>query len=153
MDPQVFYGSDRSLLVERGGKRHRVDYFRDGLYTQDGYNELCELFRDVNENKIVQIDYRLFDVLAYTQQWLSIVNITKPICLHSGYRTPTTNAKLENAARNSMHLYGMACDFRVDGVNIEYLAKVARYFGGLGIGIYKTHLHIDTWQLRSWRSV
>lgn len=146
-----FYKKDRSLWIHRGDKDYRVEYFKDGLYTLAGYNELCEVFRDTHENSVVQIDYRLFDVLAYTQAWLSIVGISKPITLHSGYRTVTTNAKLENAARNSMHLHGMACDFKVEGIGVDYLAKVGRYFGGLGIGIYSTHLHVDTWKLRSWR--
>ena len=65
--------------------------------------------------------------------------------VHSGYRTVAHNKALKNASPNSQHVYGLACDFHVEGVSP---VKVAAYAEKLlantgGIGIYSWGVHID----------
>ena len=69
--------------------------------------------------------------------------------LSSGYRCSTQNAKTANASSQSKHLYGMAADFTVKGVDPVEVAKYAESLGVLGIGLYDTatdghFVHIDT---------
>ena len=61
-----------------------------------------------------------------------------------GYRCPTYNAKVANAAPRSYHTYGQAADFHIDGVAPAEIAKYAESIGILGIGLYDTFVHIDT---------
>lgn len=68
----------------------------------------------------------------------------KAVTITSAYRTPTKN-KACGGTLYSQHLYGKACDIKVNGVTPK---KVAAYANTLlpnrgGIGIYKTFTHID----------
>lgn len=68
----------------------------------------------------------------------------RAVTITSGYRTPTHNTK-EGGAAYSRHLYGMAADIKVSGIEP---AKVYAYAEQLlpssgGIGLYKSWVHID----------
>lgn len=68
----------------------------------------------------------------------------KSVNINSAYRTATHNKK-EGGATHSQHLYGTACDIRINGVSP---AEVAKYSETLlvdrgGIGVYSTFTHID----------
>ena len=67
----------------------------------------------------------------------------KPMILTSAYRCPEHNRAV-GGTKNSYHMKGMAFDIRLDGRNVDELAKLARSVGFNGIGKYKTFLHIDT---------
>ena len=55
--------------------------------------------------------------------------------VHSGYRTVAYNKKLKNASPNSQHMYGLACDFHVDGVAHKTVAAYAeKLLPGTGVG-------------------
>lgn len=69
--------------------------------------------------------------------------------ISSAYRCPTHNAKVANASSKSKHMYGMAADIKVTGVEPAEVAKYAESIGVLGIGLYDTDadghfVHIDT---------
>lgn len=71
-----------------------------------------------------------------------------PIHLTNGYRSPAHN-KSVGGAKNSMHLYGKACDMKVKGMTpkqvllvIERLIKEGKMKQG-GIGLYNTFIHYD----------
>lgn len=73
----------------------------------------------------------------------------KPVNISSAYRCPTHNAKVANASSKSKHMYGMAADIKVSGINPPEVAKFAESIGVLGIGLYDTNsdghfVHIDT---------
>jgi peptidoglycan hydrolase-like protein with peptidoglycan-binding domain len=72
----------------------------------------------------------------------------KPVYL-TAYRCPTHNAKTPNAAPKSLHIYGQAADFHIDGVAPEEIAKYAESIGVNGIGLYDTFVHIDTRETKS----
>ena len=68
----------------------------------------------------------------------------KAVSVNSGYRTPAYNKKVGGAAY-SQHLYGMAADISVNGVNPK---RVAAYAETLlpdrgGIGVYSSFTHVD----------
>lgn len=68
----------------------------------------------------------------------------KAVTITSAYRTPTHNKK-ENGATHSQHLYGMAADIKIKGINPKAIAEYAEKLlvHGGGIGVYSTFVHID----------
>ena len=143
---------DETLLhVVRNGNAYKIPFMRDGKLEENGYFDLCRIFADMHDQVAVKMDPDLFTVLARAQGWLAEHKIYKPIILTSGYRTEHTNSKTEGAARNSMHLYGKAADIHMEGIPINYLARLMRISGGAGIGFYSNFVHVDTWKERAWR--
>ena len=69
-----------------------------------------------------------------------------PVVIHSGYRTPQYNAKVDGVA-HSQHCYGMAADISVKGQTPSAVAAYARQlmpdWGGVGIYAKKGFTHID----------
>ena len=145
-----FSDNDSLLHIVRNGNTYKIPFMRDGKLEANGYYDLCKIFADTHDQVAVQMDPNLFSVLAKAQQWLSSNQINKPIILTSGYRTEHTNSMTEGAAVNSMHLYGKAADIHMEGIPIDYLARLLRLSGGSGIGIYSGFVHVDTWKERSW---
>lgn len=124
------------------------------VYKQ-GYYKLCALLRDAHvDPKIgdVQVSIRLVETLWAIQQYLVRAGIDQPIIVHSGYRTPQTNAQTEGAAPHSLHMYGQACDFDVPGVAIDALAGIAWACPSTGgVGYYSDGwVHVDTGPRRYW---
>jgi hypothetical protein len=78
---------------------------------------------------------------AYLQQIRK--HFGEPIPGPTGYRCPTHNAKVKNAAPNSLHTKGRAVDFHINGVEPAEIAKYAEAIGVLGIGLYDDFVHID----------
>lgn len=140
---------NRALWLIRGKKELYVEYVKNGQLILPAYKNLCFFFKDEQLNEAVTMDLALFDVMHRSQAWSMAHNINSPIILTSGYRTDLTNI-LENGARNSMHKYGKAGDLRKKEFDNYIYALLLRKMGGNGIGIYKTHVHVDTWHKRSW---
>ena len=73
-----------------------------------------------------------------------------PITINSGFRTPTKK-KAVGGATNSQHLYGMAADITVKGVDPKkvyaYADSLMPYSGG--VGLYKTFTHVDVRKTKS----
>ena len=77
--------------------------------------------------------------------------IGKPIHINSGYRTPSYNSSKDvRGAYESLHTYGYATDFYVDGMSPAsvYSSLQASHKGGLGK--YKTFTHMDSGRRRRW---
>ena len=70
----------------------------------------------------------------------------KPVHITSGYRTVSYNAKVSGSSSDSLHTYGMAADFVVDGVKAAdvqaYLETVMPGTGGIGKA--SNYTHVDT---------
>jgi uncharacterized protein YcbK (DUF882 family) len=120
-----------------------------------GYYTLCALMRDAHVDPNigdVQMDMRLVETLWAIQQYLAGAGVREPIVVHSGYRTPQTNQQTEGAARNSLHMYGRACDFDVPGVAFDDLAGIAWACPTAGgVGYYPDGwVHVDTGPRRWW---
>lgn len=152
---QGFWEMPRTLWIKRpatGEERH-VMYWANGQYDVAGYREACYLLRDVRENLTVAMDPVLLDILRGMQGWFEMAGIQRPIVLNSGYRSPKTNNNTEGAVRASQHVAGKAADIWVPDVPADYLARLASYLQGGGVGFYpsKGFIHVDSGKLRSWR--
>ena len=66
------------------------------------------------------------------------------VTLACGHRCEKHNAEVPNAATKSRHIYGMAADIHVEGVDPIEVARYAETIGVKGIGHYDTFVHIDT---------
>ncbi len=144
-------------LVRRStGQEYREAYVIDNSVHMPGYIKLCQALRDVrapSSEQTVQMDLQLLNLLFAVQQWLKINNAYRPLLINSGYRTIANNNRLENAARNSMHLYGKAADFFIEGLPNRYLSDLVGRFqqGGTGLYLDSGFVHADTGRLRRWR--
>jgi uncharacterized protein YcbK (DUF882 family) len=75
--------------------------------------------------------------------------------INSGKRKPEYNDKLPDAAKNSAHLYGMACDVSTKGYSVAQrvtFIRAATKVGFGGIGLYGTFIHVDTGRVRTWKT-
>lgn len=92
-----------------------------------------------------KIDENLVEILQKIRD-----HFGAPVIIGSGYRCPTHNANVANAASNSYHKYGQAADIDVEGVEPAEVAKYAESIGVLGIGLYERadcgsdFVHVDT---------
>lgn len=143
----------RSLWLVRGSEQVRATYWSaERGYDRDQYLELCWALRDVQADRVFPMDHALLDVLAGLQVWLERTGARVPLEVHSGYRTRSTNKKLEGAALDSRHLLGKAADVTVPGVTNLKLAQMASVLGRGGTGLYpgRNFVHIDTGDERVW---
>ena len=133
---------------EEGMTRFRDD---DG-YHHDEVLKLSWFLRDrADADQAVWIEPRLFDLAAGVQAAMSAVHgAPVPLVLLSGYRTPQHNARIETAARNSMHLYGYAADLAAPGYDPRAVALAASFYAQGGIGLYDRFTHLDVWKVRVW---
>lgn len=151
-----FWDAPRYLwLYNVKGESVKECYFQDGKVNVAGYVRLCQAMRDLHENKAVQIDLVLLDILKGIQGYYDLKGYIKPIIILSGYRSEKTNARLvktENAAKNSQHMVGKAVDVRIPGVSVNDLFWFGNYFRAGGVGFYPSSnfLHLDTGSVRFW---
>lgn len=151
-----FWLKDRVIDCRRQdtGEKHSIQFFSGqyGQYIPDAYKNACWLMRDrKDQNQFVSMDIGLFNLLYGLQEWARISGKENPvITVNSGYRTSRRNARIEGAARNSLHISGQAADITMRGVDLSQLVQMAKYFKVGGVGIYSTFLHVDTGRVRQW---
>lgn len=149
-----FWDQPRRLSLVRvaTGEAWSGCYWQNGAVDATGYPQVCSLMRDVAANQTASIHPRLLDLLCAIQAWVRPYGYTQPIQVLSGYRTPQTNASLEGAARNSMHLQGRAADIVLPGLPATYLGQLAARYAAGGVGFYvgRGFVHVDTGRLRYW---
>lgn len=114
-----------------------------GTYFND-YEFACSCHRhatDAQGHNILDntIDKRLVDVLDAIRE-----RIGQPIYINSGYRCPAHNAEV-GGVPNSQHVEGTAADITYDGIDVDYLAQVAKECGADGVGRYycQDFVHVD----------
>ncbi|TAL63607.1 MAG: DUF882 domain-containing protein [Burkholderiaceae bacterium] len=152
----AFWAQPRTLNLYRPatGEHRQLCYWRDGRIEMDGYLAICRMLRDTHEDRAATIDVRLLNLLRGMTAWLAAAyGISEPYQVNSGFRTLTTNAATEGAARNSFHTKGMAVDGIVPGLSPEYLGRLIATFraGGVGFYINKQHfVHSDVGRVRFW---
>lgn len=150
-----YWVRDRVLWLRRVEKNKteefRVVFWSQGIIDPDNYIRLCYLLRDASASQTVMMDVNLLNLLYGIQYWQELLlGRPVPLIINSGYRTPSTNAKLEKAAEKSMHLYGRAADIDSQVYTPDQLVKMAAFFRMGGIGRYATHAHVDSGRVRYW---
>ena len=101
---------------------------------------------DFEECKVVLFCQKVAEILEKLRDRLN-----KPILITSGYRCPRYNQQV-GGAPESTHITGYGVDIFVPDIKLEKLAHHARSLGFLGIGIYKSHIHVDIYKDRQWTS-
>lgn len=157
--PALAAPGDLRVWLVRDGDEDQLAFWQQGRLDVAAYNRACYLLRDPHVDPyfgVRQIDTNLLAALARIQGWLGQFGVNRPLVIHSGYRTPQTNARLENAARRSFHLRGQAADFHMPDIPLDYLYKLVRLTPGVGgVGYYPRAqggwVHVDTGPNRVWR--
>ena len=113
-------------------------------------------FRDWRENKVIQIDKGVLNILFKICQQAVGSNNFLEVQINSGYRTLKTNEYLRrhsgNVAKNSLHISGRAIDFKLANLAGKDVKKIADRMSPGGLGIYKSFFHIDTGPYRRWHA-
>ncbi|MEX1153858.1 DUF882 domain-containing protein [Parvibaculum sp.] len=141
------------LLNTHTGEKLKIVYWTAGRYEPDALQELAHLLRDHRSNEMHEIDPALLDTL-YTLRLKLDTN--ESIHIISGYRSPTTNARMREAnagvAKKSYHMRGMAVDIRVPGRDLSRLRNAALDIGHGGVGYYprSDFIHVDVGPVRQW---
>ncbi len=99
-----------------------------------------------------RLSLRLVEYLDYLQDHL---HPGARITITSGYRSPAYNSKVRKggglAAKASMHQYGMAADFIMEGVPSRRVWEKVRALGFGGTGYYQGKtVHVDVGPARFW---
>lgn len=138
------------------GEKLKATYWAGGRYIEDALAEVNNVLRDFRTGDVHRMDPRLLDKLTVIRARLEV---SAPIQIISGYRSPASNAKLaarsEGVARHSLHMEGQAIDIRIEGVDLDRVHKAALGLGEGGVGLYpvSNFVHVDTGRTRRWQGV
>ena len=158
-----FWAQPRKLQMVRpqSGEQLEIQYWKDGVRNQSAYEQICDLLRDVQANRVARMDPELIDTLWAAQAFVRRYGFKAPIEITSGFRTLQTNNHLIEsglpAARHSLHTQGKAADFRLNGLHPEILGTLVKGFKTGGVGFYFRvgskgggWIHADTGVERVW---
>ena len=152
---RFFYSGDGyiHLVSNKSGKAFKGRY-RKGYsqYNADAYQEISAVFGAPYQSSCRVLSLRLIEFLDYLEDRLgpgALLTIT------SGYRPPEYNTKLRKggalAAKASLHQYGMAADFILEGVSSKRVWEYVRSIGFGGAGYYHGEtVHVDVGPARFW---
>jgi uncharacterized protein YcbK (DUF882 family) len=145
-----------SLFHTHTGEHLTTAYCFGGEYVATALGDVNQILRDFRANAVKPIDPKLLDLLFALNGTLGI---DQPFHVISGYRTPETNAMLQErggshsgVATHSLHMDGKAIDIRVPGIKLEHLRDVAKSLRIGGVGYYpaSNFVHVDTGRVRYW---
>lgn len=142
-----------SFLNRHTGESLELPYRTATGYFPENLAAIDYLLRDLRTGEVHPIDPQLLDFVYALRERL---DTSEPFHVISGYRSPATNAALarlgRGVARNSLHVHGMAIDFRVPGRRLRDVRGAALALKGGGVGYYpKTgFVHLDVGRVRRW---
>ena len=130
-------------------------YFENGRYLDDALQQANLVLRDFRSGDVHPIQPELFDLLHDLRDH---AGIRTPFQVISGYRSPSTNALLQEknehsgVATHSYHMQGMAMDIRANDVSLSNLHRIALAMGRGGVGYYpgSDFVHVDVGPVRQW---
>lgn len=134
-------------------ERLDIVYFEKGRYVPQALAEIDFILRDFRRNVVRPMHPGLLDLVGAIRRKL---HSDAEIGVISGYRTPQTNAMLaarsDGVAHHSLHMDGMALDWRVPGRTLEELHRAALAIRGGGVGYYpaSNFVHTDVGRIRYW---
>jgi uncharacterized protein YcbK (DUF882 family) len=151
-------GEVRRLALHNLHTDEKLDavYWEDGAYVPDALQAVNKVLRDHRSGEVHAMDRGLLDLL---DSLAAKVETKNPFQVISGYRSPTTNAKLAAASKgkqvadHSLHIQGQAIDICVEGCGLQYLQKAALSMARGGVGYYpvSNFVHVDVGRVRSWK--
>ena len=121
-------GDIRRIRMYSGRTGEQIDtiYWIEGEYIPEVVKEINYFMRDWRTDDKTKMDLRTIDIMAAAH---SLMDVSEPYMLLSGYRSPATNAMLRSkssgVARNSLHLKGQAADLRLKSRSVGQVAKAA----------------------------
>lgn len=142
-----------SMVSTHTGEHLEVRYFEDGAYLPGALTRLNRVLRDHRSGDVAAIDPRLFDQM---HALAACAGCAPHFEIISGYRSPATNEKLQQAssgvAKRSLHMDGRAIDVRLKGLPAARLRDLALALQAGGVGYYakSDFVHLDTGRVRSW---
>ncbi len=154
--PALAMERELSFVHTHTGERLATAYCTGGDYLAPALKDINVLLRDFRANAIRPIDPALLDLLFRLNGELGT---DQPFHVISGYRTPETNAMLQErggshsgVASHSLHMDGKAIDIRVPGIKLEHLRDKAKGLRIGGVGFYPSSnfVHVDTGRVRYW---
>lgn len=143
------------LLHSTTGERLNLTYYHDGSHDRAAMRKINKLFRDRRDGTVGEIDPELVDFLVDIRTRLALPP-TVVFEILSGYRSRDSNSKLARSngqvATESLHMYGLAVDFRIAGVHGSAIAEVAKTMQRGGVSFYPSsnHVHVDIGNIRTW---
>ena len=148
-------GDVRRIAMYSGRTGEMIDtiYWVEGEYITEALKEVNYFMRDWREDKAIAIDTRTIDIIAASH---SLLEVSEPYMLLSGYRTPATNAMLRarsrGVAKSSLHMKGQANDVRLKNRSVNQIYRAARACNAGGVGKYSgsNFVHMDCGQVRTW---
>ncbi len=152
---RFFFSGDGDILLvgEKNGEEFSGRYrLPDGGYDPAALAAICRVFDAPCDAGHSMVSLRLVEYLAHLQDRL---NPEGRITIVSGYRSPVYNARIRQkgalAATASLHQYGMAADFVLEGIPSKTVWETVRKlsFGGAGYYHGRT-VHVDTGPARFW---
>ncbi|MGD9333127.1 MAG: DUF882 domain-containing protein [Desulfobacterales bacterium] len=153
--PRLKEGKERRLKLFNTHTLERLDicYHRNNEYRRDVLRSVNYLLRDHRTGEVHPIDLHLLDIMHAIQ---SASGRDSRLHIISGYRSPTTNARLRRrsrgVARKSLHMLGHAADIRIPGIPTAKVRRMALELGMGGVGYYprSDFVHIDIGPVRTW---
>ncbi len=144
-----------NLINSHTQERATVVFKRDGVYDQNGLQELNRLLRDWRRNEVTRMDPQLFDLIWEVYRK---TGAHEPIHIVCGYRSPATNNMLRSRSRGvakfSQHMLGKAMDFYLPDVQLSTLRETGMKMQMGGVGFYPSSgspfVHMDTGSVRAW---
>lgn len=146
----------RTLRMQslNSGERLTITYWADGTHLAETFSAINWFMRDLRTNTTTQMSTDLLDLMWEVDQ---LTPSRAPLYTMSGYRSPTTNARLasrsEGVAENSFHMQGKAMDLTQDFNDVGMLYRVAKSLGKGGAGYYPTSrpfVHLDVGPPGTW---
>ena len=148
-----FWLAPRELWLYRAetGEGGKYEYWRDGRLQTDAWFALQLVFRDVQAGLGMDIDPSVVDLVWAVQRWAHLDSGKRHLFrATSGARFEQTNRKTPGADPVSTHREGRAIDGAFEGMELRRYARAARFFAKGGVGLYSTHVHVDTGKVRTW---
>ncbi len=137
----------------RTGESIHTIYWVEGEYIKEALEEVNYFMRDWRNDMTYGMDARTVDIMSAAH---SLLDVSEPYMLLSGYRSPETNAMLRSrssgVARNSLHMKGQAADLRLESRTVDQIARAAIACSAGGVGRYSSSnfVHMDCGTVRSW---
>jgi uncharacterized protein YcbK (DUF882 family) len=157
LENRFFLMGDGKIILknERTGNEASVSLLTaDGHLNEEGFIRIDEVFGFPHREKDEHISPRLLFMLDY---FSDLIAPGAQIILDSGYRSPEYNQKLRDGggivAKTSLHMDGMAIDFRIPGVDGKRLWDLIRSKDCCGVGHYGGEtIHLDSAKPRFWEA-